>query len=48
MLAIDYYKPDKRVIPTGGGVLILLSLVVFYGLNGVLALKGIELYNLVK
>jgi len=48
MLAIDYYKPDRRKIPTSGGVLILLSLVVFYALNGVLALNGIKLYDLSK
>jgi UDP-N-acetylglucosamine--dolichyl-phosphate N-acetylglucosaminephosphotransferase len=48
MLVPDYYKPDRRMVPTGGGILILLSLVIFYGLNIALALMGIRLYDLNK
>lgn len=48
MLAIDYYKPERRLVPTGGGVLILLSLIIFYAINGALALNGVKLYDLSK
>jgi UDP-N-acetylglucosamine--dolichyl-phosphate N-acetylglucosaminephosphotransferase len=48
MLAIDYYKPGRKMVPTGGGILILLSLVFFYAINGLLALMGVEIYALSK
>ncbi len=48
MVAVDYYKPDRRKIPTSGGIIILLSLIAFYGLSGVLALNNIEIYDINK
>ncbi|RLI71609.1 hypothetical protein DRO97_09680, partial [Archaeoglobales archaeon] len=48
IVATDYYKKDLREIPTGGGILILLSLVIFYGICILFHLNGINLFNLNK
>ncbi len=48
VVVTDYYKKDLRKVPTGGGIIILLSLSLFFGISGLLYLKGINLLNLSK
>jgi UDP-N-acetylglucosamine--dolichyl-phosphate N-acetylglucosaminephosphotransferase len=48
IVATDYYKRDLRKIPTGGGILILLSLAAFFGINGLFYLVDIKLFDLKK